>query len=71
MSKKSCDTGLDSRCRDLNGEILHKNRSTRVYMLRETYGPNFAAGHRGNMKLDTLLDRAGANSLSDYLKHRR
>jgi hypothetical protein len=71
MSKRSCPTGLDNRCRDVNGEIRHKNGSTRVDSLRKTYGPNFAAGVRGDMKLDTLLDRTSAKSLSDLLKHHR
>ena len=71
MSKRSCHTGLDNRCRDLNSEIRHKNGSTRVDTLRETYGHDFATGYRGDMKLDTLLDRTGASSLSDYLKQRR
>jgi hypothetical protein len=36
--------------------------------LRETYGEDFAKGYRGDMKLETLLDREHANSLSEYLK---
>jgi hypothetical protein len=71
MSKRSCHTGLDDRCRDLNGEIRHKNSSTRVDTLRESYGSHFAAGSRGDMKLGTLLDRSGSKSLSDYLKKHR
>ena len=65
MSKK-CHTGLDDRCRDANGEIRHKNGATRIETLRETYGHNFAEGYRSDMKLDTLLDRTGAKSLSDF-----
>lgn len=60
--------GLDGRHRDANGEIRHKNGNTRVDTLRQTYGNNFAEGYRGDMKLETLLDRSLANSLSDYLK---
>jgi hypothetical protein len=71
MAGRSCHLGLDDRCRDLNGEIRHKNGRTRVDSLRETYGHNFAVGHRGDMKLDTLLERTGAKSLSDYLKRSR
>jgi hypothetical protein len=70
MSRRSCNTGLDDRCRDLNGEIRQKNGSTRIDTLRRTYGEDFAAGHRGDMRLDTLLDRAGAKSLTEYLKRR-
>jgi hypothetical protein len=69
MTRKACRTGLDHRCRDLNGEIRHKNGSTRVDTLRETYGPRFAEGSRGDMKLDTLLGRTNSKSLTDYLKN--
>jgi hypothetical protein len=70
MKHTSCEDGLDRRCRDANGEIRRKNGSTRVDTLRETYGDGFAQGARGDMHLNTFLDRAGAASLSDYLKHR-
>lgn len=67
MTKK-CHNGLDNRCRDNNGEIRHKNGATRIGTLRETYGEGFAPGVRADMKLDTLLDREGASSLSQLLK---
>jgi hypothetical protein len=67
---KNCHPGLDNRCRDNNGEIRHKNGATRVDTLRETYGDNFASGMRGDMKLDTLLERTGSKSLSQLLKKR-
>jgi hypothetical protein len=67
---KNCRPGLDDRCRDDNGEIRHKNGATRVGTLRRTYGDNFAAGARSDMKLDTLLSRTGATSLSQLLKKR-
>ena len=70
MSRRFCNTELDSRCRDLNGEIRHKNGSTRIDTLRRTYGDDFAANHRGDMKLDTLLRQTGTKSLSEYLKRR-
>ena len=54
---KHCNTGLDDRCRDSNGEIRRKNGTTRVDTLRDTYGEDFAPGVRGDMKLDTLLKR--------------
>lgn len=60
MSKKN----LDGRSRDANGEIRHKNGNTRVDTLRQTYGGKI----RGNAKLSTLLDRTGADSLSELLK---
>jgi len=49
-----------------------KSRPTRsdtlVSTLRETYGPGFAKGFRADTKLGTLLERTGAESLSDYIK---
>jgi hypothetical protein len=67
MSKK-CHPGLDNRCRDNNGEIRQKNGATRVDTLRETYGDGFAPSVRGDMKLDTLLERTGSRSLTQLLK---
>ncbi len=67
MSNKG-GSGLDGRCRDKDGEIRQKNGATRIETLRETYGENFAQGFRSDMKLDTLLDRTGASSLSQLLK---
>jgi hypothetical protein len=71
MKHPSCGDGLDDRCRDANGEIRRKNGSTRIDTLRQTYGEEFAPGARGDMHLNTLLDRTDAGSLSDYLKHRQ
>lgn len=70
MSKKHCDDGLDSRCRDADGEIRHKRGDTLVGTLRQTYGADFASGARSDMRLDTLLDKTGAESLSELLKGR-
>jgi hypothetical protein len=64
-----CETGLDDRCRDADGEIRRKRGDTLVGTLRDEYGPNFAPGVRSDMRLDTLLDRTGAASLSDFLKN--
>lgn len=60
--------GLDGGHRDSDGEIRRKNGNTRLDPLRETYGESFASNFRGDMKLETLLERVGAKSLSDYLK---
>lgn len=60
--------GLDGRHRDADGQIRHKNGNTRVDTLREVYGDGFAKGYRGDLKLENLLDREHAASLSDYLK---
>jgi len=70
MSKrtKSCNTGLDDRCRDFDGEIRQKRGDTLVKTLRRTYGPDFALGVRADTRLDTLRDRFAAASLSIILK---
>ena len=68
MSKKHCSTGLDDRCRDVNGQIRHKNGATRVGTLRGIYGAQFAVGRRSDMHLDTLLEQTGARSLTAFLK---
>jgi hypothetical protein len=70
MSKKHCNEGLDDRCRDRNGQIRAKNGSTLVRTLRDTYGEEFAPGVRSDMKLDTLLERTGTQSLTELLKKR-
>lgn len=62
-----CKTGLDDRCRDLDGEIRQKRGDTLVGTLRKTYGPDFAASVRSDMRLDTLRERAGT-SLSKIIK---
>jgi hypothetical protein len=63
-----CETGLDDRCRDADGEIRRKRGDTLVGTLREEYGPNFAPGVRSDMRLDTLLERSGATSLTEFLR---
>jgi hypothetical protein len=68
---RDCHTGLDQRCRDDSGEIRRKNGATLVGTLRNIYGDDFAAGVRSDMKLDTLLDRTGADSLTELVKNKR
>jgi len=68
MAKKHFPPGLDGRSRNGNGETRHKRRDTLVGTLREHYGEGFALGVRADMKLGTLLDRAGVDSLSEFLK---
>ena len=60
--------GLDGRHRDRDGEIHHKMGNTKIGTLRETYGEDFAKGHRSDMKLENLLDKTGAKSLTDFRK---
>jgi hypothetical protein len=70
MEKKSCDVGLDARCRDLDGSIREKRGDTLVGTLRAIYGDDVAPGRRADMRLDTLLEEEGAKSLSHLLKKR-
>jgi hypothetical protein len=42
--------------------------STLVRTLRQTYGEDFAPGVGSDMKLDTLLERTGAQSLTELVK---
>jgi hypothetical protein len=67
LMSKDCKTGLDDRCRDLDGEIRQKRGDTLVGTLRKTYGADFAPGTRSDMRLDTLRERTGA-SLSKIIK---
>jgi hypothetical protein len=68
MSTNHKQPGLDGRHRDADGRISEKHGNTLVGTLRETYGDGFAAGIRSDAKLSTVLERTGANSLSDLLK---
>jgi len=70
MMSNQCNTGLDERCRDEDGSIRRKRGDTLVGTLREEYGEEFGSGARTDMRLDTLLDRVGADSLSEYIRRR-
>jgi hypothetical protein len=70
MAKRNCDTGLDNRCRDNDGEIRHKRNDTQVGTLRQTYGDNFAEGYRSDAKLGTVLKNERVATLSELLKRR-
>jgi hypothetical protein len=63
--------GLDNRSRDNNGQTRAKNGNTRVGMLRDTYGPDFAEGRRADLKLDNLLEQTGNSSLSEFLRNQK
>jgi hypothetical protein len=71
MTRKHCDTGLDERCRDLDGEIRQKRGDTLVKTLRRTYGDDFAAGVRGDTRLETLRCRADGASLSQLVRGKK
>ncbi len=56
--------GLDHRHRDANGEISRKHGNTLVSTLRETYGPSFAKGIDGHVKLSEALRTLDEPSLT-------
>jgi len=68
MARDHCHTGLDERCRDDDGTIRRKRGDTQVGTLRKEYGDDFAPGIRADAKLETLLERSGSESLSEYLR---
>lgn len=60
--------GLDNRHRDKDGRIGRKHGNTLVSTLRQTYGPNFAPGIAGNVRLSTVLQRLDEPSLSQLVR---
>jgi hypothetical protein len=68
LAQEDQSSNLDGRHRNANGEIDRKHGNTLVGTLRETYGENFAAAHRSDMKLSTLLRESDADSLSQFLR---
>jgi len=63
--------GLDGRHRDGDGEIHAKRDDTLVRTLRKTYGDEFLSDFRSDAKLGTVLDKTGADSLTDLVKKHR
>jgi hypothetical protein len=63
--------GLDQRHRDKNGEISRKHGNTLISTLRQTYGPNFASGIPGHVKLSDVLHRLDEASLSQLVSDLR
>jgi hypothetical protein len=70
MTNRNCDTGLDNRCRDNDGEIRHKRSDTLIGTLRDSYGSDFAKGYRSDAQLGTVLKDENAKTLSELLKRR-
>jgi hypothetical protein len=70
MARKHYPTGLDNRMRDHDGEIRKKRSDTKVETLRQTYGPEFAKGYRGDASLGNVLKREGVETL-DQLRHKK
>jgi hypothetical protein len=65
------EPGLDDRHRDKDGEIDRKHGNTRVATLRKTYGDDFLSDWRSDAKLETVLEDAGAESLTELVKKHR
>lgn len=59
---------LDGLHRDEDGQISQKDGNTQVGTLRQTYGDDFAKGYRSDTHLQTVLNDAGADTLSQYIK---
>ncbi len=57
------------RTRDDNGELRQKRGDTRVGNIEREYGVNF--GVRSDMRLDTLRERTGLNSIDDLISRAR
>jgi predicted RNase H-like HicB family nuclease len=62
---------LDSRHKDENGEIRRQSGNTLVRTLRREYGEDFAQGYRSDTRLEDLLEREKASSLSELLRRKR
>jgi hypothetical protein len=71
MTRGRCSAGLDERCRDEDGTIRRKRADTQIGTLRQEYGNDFASGMRSDATLGTLLERTGAESLTEYLKQNK
>jgi hypothetical protein len=50
--------------------LTKRHSNTRVETLRETYGEQFAAGHKGKTRLGTLLKHAGKAAVGELKKHK-
>ncbi len=59
---------IDDRHRDKNGEISRKHGNTLVGTLRRICGPSFAAGESETAKLNDVLAKLHATSLTQLLK---
>jgi len=62
------EPGLDNRHRDEDGEIHRKRGDTLVSTLRKTYGDDFLSEFRSDATLRTVLNKTGADSLTQLLK---
>jgi hypothetical protein len=68
LAKNAEEATNQQRTRRADGRFRTKSGATHVDTLRETYGPNFAAGLPGNMPLQVLRATTGM-SLTQLVKH--
>jgi hypothetical protein len=68
LKKNSDEVVANQRTRNADGRFRAKSGNTQVETLRETYGPNFAAGLPGNMPLQVLRSSTGM-SLTQLVKN--
>ena len=59
--------GLAGRHRDKNGQIARRHGNALVSTLRQTYGPGFAPGIEGHVKLSEVLHKLDEPSLSQLI----
>ena len=70
MATKNDAPGMKGqRGRNDNGHLRQKRGDTLVSTIEKNYDVNFNV--RGDMRLDTLLERKNADSLNDLLHERR
>lgn len=70
MSSKNDAPGMrGERSRTDEGALRRKRGDTKIATIEEQYGRDF--GVRGDMRLDTYLDRNGFDSLSELLKSKK
>jgi hypothetical protein len=68
LSKNAEEVANKQRTRRADGRFRTKSGATQIDSLRETYGPNFAAGLPGNMPLQVLRASTGM-SLTQLVKN--
>ncbi len=68
MAKNQYPIGLDGRMRDKDGDIHRKRGDTHMGTIERVY--NVDLGVRSDMRLDTYLERVGAESLTRVLRGR-
>lgn len=68
LKKNADEVVANQRTRNADGRFRAKSGKTQIDTLRETYGPNFAAGLPGNMPLQVLRSSTGM-SLTQLVKN--